>query len=343
MMEYYGTLGPACGQVEILKKMFEAGMTGVRMNMSHGDLDDNGHWLDLLFSAAKECAVEQPQVLIDLRGPELRLGKVEAACSVKEGDMVVFGEGGLPAPQMLLDYACVGDHVLLDDGKLEFIVDSACEKERACRGGCECITCRVLRGGAVKSGKSMAIVGKELPMPTLTESDLKNIGLAVQYGVTGVMQPFVRGKEDLITLRNALEAAGAGHVRIFAKIENMQGVAALEELLPYCDHLVIARGDLGNAMPLWELPRVQKEIAAKCCSGNKPFMIVTQMLDSMHERAVPTRAEVLDIYNAVLDGAASIMLTGETAAGKYPVEAMKYLVKTGQEAVKNRGNISKTY
>lgn len=348
-MQYYGTLGPACGNVETLKKMFEAGMTGVRMNMSHGDLDANGHWLELLFEAARQywnekadaegaagssdefgwpCAAgvtKKPQVLIDLRGPELRLGKVEKEFTVEEGELVTFGEGGLAVPKMLLDYAVPGDHVLLDDGKLEFVITSVREDNCA-------VQARVLRGGMVKSGKSLAIVGKELPMPTLTESDLKNIGLASQYGVTGVMQPFVRGKHDLVTLREALKRAGAEQVEIFAKIENLQGVEALDELLPYCDHVVIARGDLGNAMPLWKLPRVQKEISAKCRAAGKPFMVVTQMLDSMHERAVPTRAEVLDIYNAVLDGAGSVMLTGETAAGKYPVEAMKYLVKTGEEA-----------
>ena len=169
-------------------------------------------------------------------------------------------------------------------------------------------------------------------MPTLTGNDLKNIQLATQYGVTGVMQPFVRSKEDLMTLRKALDDAGAGHVEIFAKIENMQGVNALDELLPYCDHVVIARGDLGNAMPLWKLPAVQKELASKCRAAGKPFMVVTQMLDSMHERAVPTRAEVMDIYNAVLDGASSLMLTGETAAGNFPAEEMMYLVNTGREA-----------
>ena len=116
----------------------------------------------------------------------------------------------------------------------------------------------------------------------------------------------------------------------------MQGVHAIDELLPWCDQIVIARGDLGNAMPLWKLPGIQKQLAASCRAKKKPFMVVTQMLDSMHERAVPTRAEVLDIYNAVLDGAASVMLTGETAAGRYPVEAMEYLVRTGEEAVKDR-------
>lgn len=327
-MQYYGTLGPACGSVQTLADMFRAGMTGVRLNMSHGNLDENGHWLDMLFEAARECDVARPQVLIDLRGPELRLGKLEHEIVVQEGDEIICVVGKtagnvLTVPPMFLQYAEVGDYFLVDDGKLEFIVETAAP---------DSLTARTIRGGAVKSGKSLAIIGKELPMPTLTESDHKNITLAAQYGVTGVMLPFVRNKNDLLTLRSALCAAGADHIEIFAKIENMQGVNALEELLPYCDHVVIARGDLGNAMPLWKLPGVQKRIAAQCRAMKKPFMVVTQMLDSMIERAVPTRAEVLDIYNAVMDGAASVMLTGETAAGKHPVAAMKFLVNTGLEA-----------
>ena len=172
-------------------------------------------------------------------------------------------------------------------------------------------------------------------MPTLTESDRKNIRAAVSYGITGVMLPFVRNKEDLLVLREALKEAGAGEIQVFAKIENMQGVEAIKELLPYCDHVVIARGDLGNAMPLWKLPGVQKRLARECREAGKPFMVVTQMLDSMHEREVPTRAEVLDIYNAVLDGASSLMLTGETAAGSYPAQAVEYLVNTGEEALRD--------
>ncbi len=327
-MQYYGTLGPACGEAGILREMFRAGMTGVRLNLSHGDLDQNGHWLELLAEAAKDCHIDKPQILIDLRGPELRLGNVESGFIICEGDSVFFGNGGLPVPEMFLDFVEADDHILIDDGKLELKAESG----RSADG--DRITCRVLRGGAVRSGKSVAIVGKELPMPTLTDSDHKNIRLAARYGVTGVMLPFVRNKRDLLTLREALDKSGAGHVEIFAKIENMQGVRALDELIPYCDHVVIARGDLGNAMPLWELPGVQKQIASKCRGAGKPFMVVTQMLDSMQERAVPTRAEVLDIFNAVLDGAASLMLTGETAVGKYPTEAMKYLVHTGEEGLK---------
>lgn len=371
-MQYYGTLGPACGNVETLEEMFRAGMTGIRLNLSHGDLEENGRWLDLLKEAAGKCGVV-PEILIDLRGPELRLGKMKAEIVLKEGacvrlttekvrpnpgeDTAAMGTGAaddIPVPvsafRVISKYVKPGDHLLIDDGKLELVLEkpqkaagtedstewanprAAVEKPlKISSGG---LAARIIRGGTVKSGKSLAIVGKELPMPTLTESDYRNIAQALRYGVTGVMQPFVRNKEDLMILREALQSAGAGKIRIFAKIENMQGVRDLEELLPFADHIVIARGDLGNAMPLWELPRIQKQISTICRKAGKPFMVVTQMLDSMHERAVPTRAEVADIYNAVLDGVSSLMLTGETAAGKYPAEAMKYLVNTGREAEK---------
>jgi pyruvate kinase len=148
-----------------------------------------------------------------------------------------------------------------------------------------------------------------------------------------VMLPFVRGAEDIRNLRQALAEAGAPQLKILAKIENLAGVQALPEFLPLVNEVVIARGDLGNAMPLWELPRCQKQLSAACRAAGVPFMVVTQMLDSMHTRAVPTRAEVSDIYNAVLDGASSLMLTGETAAGQYPVQAMEYLVRTARTAM----------
>ena len=167
-------------------------------------------------------------------------------------------------------------------------------------------------------------------MPALTETDLSNLALAEEYGVTGVMQPFVRSRADLEQLRAALPEG----LRLFAKIENLEGVAQLEELIGACDEIVIARGDLGNAVPLWELPPLQKRIAAACRRAGRPFMVVTQMLASMEHSAVPTRAEVSDVCNAVLDGAASVMVTGETAAGEYPVEVIRYLVNTVRAAEK---------
>ena len=493
-MQYYGTLGPSCGDEKILENMFRAGMTGIRLNLSHGDLDKSSHWLELLREAAKKAGIKgAPQILIDLQGPELRLGRNGITCELESGETVQLGSMGaagqvceesiqqksiqqacdeaaeqmlgktpqqacdeaagqvqeeptqrardgaagqvcgknaqtdmekeaehrgaaklcIPVPDMLLHYVEAGDRILVDDGKIELLVKkvsgrsaaaaaigaaapenvvtvntAAAQMDTAVTIGAAAapapaaaantvtanttasnitespsdtavtgagttgaatpatastptvlpvsVSAVVVRPGVLKPGKSLAVIGKELPMPTLTDSDRKNIGMAAEYGVTGVMLPFVRNREDLLTLRSALQAAGAEKVEIFAKIENMQGVRAIDELLPWCDQIVIARGDLGNAMPLWKLPRIQKQLAASCRAKKKPFMVVTQMLDSMHERAVPTRAEVLDIYNAVLDGAASVMLTGETAAGRYPVEAMEYLVRTGEEAVKDR-------
>ena len=184
------------------------------------------------------------------------------------------------------------------------------------------------------SRKSVALPGRSVRLPALTESDLANIALAKDYGVTGVMQPFVRSREDLRAVRAALDAAGAEEVRLFAKIENKEGVSRLPELLDAADEIVIARGDLGNAVPLWELPALQKRISAACRAAGRPFMVVTQMLASMERSPVPTRAEVSDIFNAVLDGAASVMVTGETAVGQYPVETIDYLARTVREAEK---------
>ena len=234
-----------------------------------------------------------------------------------------LGTGGIPCPACLLDAITPGQKLLLDDGKLLLRVNAV---DTA-------LHCTVLRGGLLQSRKSIAVPGVEVPSPTLTDEDLQNLHIAADCGVTGVMLPFVRSAEDIRTLRAALEDAHAGQIQIFAKIENLAGVRTLPEFLPLVDQVVIARGDLGNAMPLWELPRCQKQLASLCRAAGVPFMVVTQMLDSMQTRAVPTRAEVSDIYNAVLDGAASLMLTGETAAGQYPVQAMEYLVKTAQTAL----------
>ena len=314
-MEFYGTIGPACAQLETLQRMVEAGMTGSRMNLSHGPLSAHKDWLDIIH------AVGIPQLLIDLQGPELRIGTLPHPLVLEPGQSLRLGQGGIPCPAALVQAARPGQNLLLDDGRL--LVQVA-EADGAA------LQCTVVRGGTLQSRKSLAAPGLTVASPTLTEEDLQNLQLAGACGVTGVMLPFVRGAEDIRTLRRALEQAGAGQIRIFAKIENLAGVQALPEFLPLVDEVVIARGDLGNAMPLWELPRCQKQLSAVCRSAGVPFMVVTQMLDSMCSRAVPTRAEVSDIYNAVADGASSVMLTGETAAGQYPVEALEYLVRTAR-------------
>ena len=319
-MEYFGTLGPSCAEENTLRKMIQAGMTGLRINLSHGGLNSRREWIRAAQAAAREEGITL-KLLIDLEGPELRIGQLPEILELKEGEEICLQSLGVPA--LVLEKLETGDEILLDDGKLLL---------SASREGYG----KVVRGGLLKSRKSLAVSGKTFQLPTLTEHDLGNLALAEELGITGVMLPFVRGKEDLICLREALAAAGCPSVRIYAKIENLAGVAHLDELIQESDEIVIARGDLGNSMPLWKLPAVQKAISAACLEKGRDFMVVTQMLDSMHTRAVPTRAEVMDIFQAVLDGASSVMLTGETAGGKYPVEAMTYLVRTGREGEKAR-------
>lgn len=368
---YYGTIGPSCGETAILKQMAAEGMTGIRMNLSHGRLTAHRDWIEKI----QEAGI--PELLIDLQGPELRIGEVKPGTRLTAGQLVMLKErqsaeaameakadkdteaameteaaevaeaateakaemaagvgqdrGGkltIPVPAAVLKAVGIGQTLLIDDGRLSLQVVG--ESDRICR---------VLRGGPLLSRKSLTVPGLEIPSPTLTEEDHENLRLAASFGVTGVMLPFVRNRQDIRNLKQALQEYHAGSVRIFAKIENLEGVRALPSLVSQVDQVVIARGDLGNAMPLWELPGCQKRLARICQEAGTPFMVVTQMLDSMQERAVPTRAEVCDIYNAVMDGAASVMLTGETAVGRYPVEAMRYLVRTARCACRDLENI----
>lgn len=322
-MDFYGTLGPNCATADQLEEMFRVGMTGVRLNLSHVTLDGAADQIAELHEAARRCGMEA-KLLIDMQGPELRVGVMEEPVELQEGTEAILGEGGIPVPQMILPYLIAGQTVLLDDGKLLLEITENCG---------DCAKAQVKRGGLLRGRKSIALPGAQgFRPPTMTQSDLENICCAAKYGVTGVMQPFVRDREDLETVRRALDENGCENIRLFAKIENMDGVEQLDELLPACDEVVIARGDLGNAVPLWELPGVQKRIAARCRTAGKPFMVVTQMLASMEQNPVPTRAEVSDIFNAVVDGASSVMVTGETAVGRYPTEVIRYLVKTAQAA-----------
>ena len=342
-IDIYGTLGPACRRQDTLEKMFACGMTGIRLNLSHTGLDRCGEWLNGFHNAAGKVGVT-PRLLIDLQGPELRLGDMEpvelmAGTTVELiGDVGEAKENGgalapriskeaagvpvIPVPGIILDKIKPGQQILLDDGKLLLEV---CGENSA--------FCRVLRGGMLKPRKSIALPGLNIHPPTLTDSDISNLKLAKSFGVTGVMLPFVRDAQDLKALRMVLKEEKADEIRIFAKIENLDGIKKLPELLPYADEIVIARGDLGNSIPLWELPGVQYEIGNLCKKAKKPYMVVTQMLASMEHMAVPTRAEVSDIFYAILHGASSVMLTGETAAGEYPVEAMEYMCKTVESAV----------
>lgn len=324
MMQIYGTFGPSCAGKETLTAMFQAGLTGMRLNLSHTGLKESGKLLADFQKVAHDFGIV-PELLIDMQGPELRIGVLEHPMTLQENEPIMLGIGGVPVPKEILPVLFVGDEVLLDDGKIRLqIMENCGESAKA----------QVLRGGVLTSRKSIKLKNPNVmvDMPVLTEHDLNNVRLAASYGVTGLMQPFVHYGKQLQEVRKALCACGAESVKIYAKIETMEGVANLENILPYADAIIIARGDLGNDMDLWKLPGVQKEIAETCRQHGVPFVVVTQMLASMENSPVPTRAEVSDIFNAVLDGACGVMVTGETAVGQYPVETITYLANTAKYA-----------
>lgn len=348
-LHLYGTLGPACASKEQIRTMFLSGMTGMRLNLSHGTLDDCKDWLQQYHDISERLHIV-PELLVDLQGPELRIGTLDTPLSLSENDIVflvseksfderkenssifsriIAGKEELfiiPCPEILFSYFTEGQKVKLNDGKIVLEVSAPLEDDIFCA--------MVQKGGELTSRKSIAIEKVSVPLPVLTETDKHNLKLLRKYHVTGVMLPFVRSADDLIALRKELNADGMDYIRIFAKIESLEGVENLPSLLPFCDEIVVARGDLGNAIPLPKLPAIQKRIAMTCLRAKKPFMVVTQMLASMEQSPVPTRAEVMDIFQAVLDGASSLMLTGETAIGAYPEEAMKILSETSEEALR---------
>lgn len=317
-MDLFATLGPACARKDILCAMFRAGMTGIRYNLAHGSLADAEPWIRLYRDAAKECGVESPRLLLDLQGPGLRIHKGGAAIQLRQGS-VLHLEHDLQAPQVLIDNAEPGDVISIADGAFELEVQSYAQA-------------KVIRGGRLLPGKNVCIVGKELESPALTPGDLEALKAAKRLGVTDIMLSFVRSADDLRNLHKVLEEYGLSDLRVYAKIETLEGLSSIASMYDLADVFLLARGDLGNRLPLWHLPRVQKRMAAKLQSAGKPFAISTQLLSTMETNRIPTRAEVNDVFNAVLDGAQCLFLTGETAIGAYPAEAMDTLARTAHDA-----------
>lgn len=310
-------------------------MTGIRLNMSHTSLHESAEWLEN-YQEAQRLAGIKADLLIDLQGPELRIEAPEEELQLTDGGTVLLlkksseaqGRKEIYIDSRILDAISTGDRILLNDGAVELEAQGV-QETKDVPGGFSCL---VIRGGKLSGRKSIKIIGKSVEMPVLTCQDLENIDCARQYGVTALMQPFVTSGDQLRQIRNLLKEKGlAGPetgLRLFAKIENREGAGALSGIMQQADVTVIARGDLGNDVPLWELPALQKRIAASCRECGKPFLVVTQMLTSMITNPVPTRAEVSDIFNAVLDGASAVMVTNETAVGRYPAEVIRYMKYT---------------
>lgn len=321
----WGTIGPSVDSAEAIIGLIEEGMQGIRLNMSHSRLVDSGLYLENIQSAQR-LSGRKLDVLIDLKGSELRMGDF-IPTHIGEMQEVRLADDpakGLPVPAAVIEAARPDMRVLLSDGEIELIV---LEK----RG--DVLFCCAMTGGRLLPRKSVSLPDAAMDLPPLTEEDIQDLRSCADYGIHHVMLPFVHGKKEIDVLRAQMEALGLSDMHIFAKIEDSHGAMNAREIALHCDEVVIARGDLGANVPPWDLPVWQQRIAKDCRAEEKRFMVVTHMLESMVMHAVPTRAEMNDIAHAVWDGAASVMLTAETAMGAYPLRAMAYLRRAVEAAL----------
>lgn len=315
-MNYYATLGESCKDAAVIAALLRAGIFCFRLNLSHGSLREKADWIDALHRAERETGLSAG-LLIDLRGPEVRTGREVSAVMLSLHETIPLS--ALALPETVAAGLLPGQELCIDDGGAVLTLEN---------GG----LCRVTRPGRIAPRKSVALPGLALHLPPLTAEDLADLADGTSYGVTAVMQPFVHSREELNTVRRAMIQAGLGGALLYAKIEDQTGLDALPDWIGGCDVVTAARGDLGVNLGLEHVPAAQKRIAAACRRAGKPLLVVTELLGSMTERPVPTRAEVSDICHAVWDGAEHLMLTNETATGKYPLEAAAWLVKCAETA-----------
>jgi pyruvate kinase len=315
------TLGPASESRERLRALIEAGVDAVRFNLSHGTHEGHSQRAWLVREIAAE--VGRPIALIaDLQGPKLRIGELQEPVVLHRGDQIrvcaeeAATDGELPiAPAVIGDVLEPGHEVLIDDGLVRLRVDDV-------KGGRA--TCAVVVGGLVSSHKGVNLPGVPVPIPSLTRKDVADLGWAVETGVDFVALSFIRSPADVRDLRALLTQAGS-HAHVIAKIEKSEAVDVLDDVLAETDAVMVARGDLGVEIGPALVPLVQKRIIQKALERGKPVITATQMLETMVHSPEPTRAEASDVANAILDGTSAVMLSGETAVGEYPVEAVAYM------------------
>lgn len=315
------TIGPASESVETLKKLIHAGMNVARLNFSHGSHEEHAARIVNIRKAAEETG-KPVAILLDTKGPEIRTGTLAVdAVELVEGNTIILTteEVAGTAERVSITYDELpqdvnpGDTILIDDGLIGLTVQEVKGND---------IVCKIKNGGTLKSKKGVNVPGVKINLPGITEKDAQDIEFGIEQKVDFIAASFVRKASDILEIRTILERHGA-HIDIIAKIENQEGVDNVDEILVVTDGLMVARGDLGVEIPAEEVPLVQKKLIKKCNELAKPVITATQMLDSMQRNPRPTRAEASDVANAIFDGTDAIMLSGETAAGKYPVESVE--------------------
>jgi pyruvate kinase len=315
------TIGPASASREVVFRLAEAGMDGARLNFSHGTHDEHARVAELVREVQHE--IQRPLALIaDLQGPKLRVGDLAAPVRLAGGDEIVVtgkdgrSDGELPVlPSVIGEVLQPGHEVLIDDGLVRLKVEEV-EGGRA--------RCAVIAGGTVAAHKGVNVPGVPVPIPSLTRKDLDDLDFALQLGVDFVALSFVRSAADVRDLRDLIDHEGSS-ADVIAKIEKAEAVAVLEDILAETDAVMVARGDLGVEIGPASVPLLQKRIILAALERSKPVITATQMLESMMHQPEPTRAEASDVANAILDGSSTLMLSGETAVGEYPVEAVAYM------------------
>lgn len=325
------TIGPASESLENIKKLILAGMNVARLNFSHGDFEEHGARINTIRQASKELG-KTVAILLDTKGPEIRTGKLE----VEPIELVQDEYLTLTTEEILGDQnrisitynnlpndVQVGSTILIDDGLIGLTVVDIQGTE---------IKTRIVNGGTIKSKKGVNVPGVSISLPGITEKDTNDIVFGIGQDIDFIAASFVRKASDVQEIRALLAKHDASHIQIISKIENQEGVDNLDEILAVSDGLMVARGDLGVEIPAEDVPLAQKLMIQKCNIAGKPVITATQMLDSMQRNPRPTRAEASDVANAIFDGTDAIMLSGETAAGKYPVESVLTMSRIAEKA-----------
>ena len=321
------TLGPASSDRDTIKQMMIAGVNVFRINFSHADFDAAKDRIELIRDLNKELGYNVG-VLADLQGPKLRVGKMKDDVVVEKGDRIVFTTKRIEegtADHVYMNYQSfpkdvkAGERILLDDGKLIFEVEST--------NGQSEVVASVVQGGPLKSNKGVNLPNTEVSLPALTEKDVKDAVFAIEQEVDWIALSFVRHKEDLLDLKKLIKKHSSYEIPIISKIEKPQALDNIDEIINHSNGLMVARGDLGVEVPAEQVPLIQKNLVLKAKAARIPVIIATQMMESMIDGLTPSRAEVNDVANSVMDGSDAVMLSGETSVGKYPVDVIQTMRK----------------
>lgn len=335
------TLGPSTDNELVLTEMIKSGMDCARFNFSHGSYEETSNRLALL-RRVEEKTGKSIACILDTKGPEIRLGKVDGKINLIEGDMITLTTEEIlgtkdkvtVSHKNLPNDVSEGTIILIDDGLVALEVKEINWPE---------IVCQIKNSGEISSNKGVNLPGTKTSLPSLTEKDVNDLKFGADNGFDYVAASFIRTKEDILIIKKYLETFGKPKMKVIAKIENQEGLDNFDEILSVSDGIMVARGDLGVEVPVEKLPSIQKHMIKSTVNAGKIVITATQMLDSMMHNPRPTRAEVTDVANAILDGTSAIMLSGETAGGLYPLESVKMMARIAEETEQSPDYLVTTY